>query len=205
MCRHHPSLPQAPPPRSPSSAKLVGPRASAQGQNSSSGIGSRERSWARGPWRRPSLYSGHCPDFLTQVCTRVSSGTILAGARGGLAGLANIEGETRGTKRISLKLVGQSSQPPPPPPPASPPSGTLGPKTDGSGSMGSALLSEHRTTLDCPSHEWPLQGTAIVPNPPLSASRLEKIQAHRGMHNELRGSVPLSNVFPGLQLHMTCW
>lgn len=38
----------------------------------------------------------------------------------------------------------------------------------------------------------------VIPNAPLRASRLEKIQAHRGVQNEHRASVRQSNVFPGL-------
>lgn len=40
----------------------------------------------------------------------------------------------------------------------------------------------------------------VIPKAPLCASRLEKIQAHRGVQNERRASVHQTNVFPGLAL-----
>lgn len=65
--------------------------------------------------------------------------------------------------------------------------------------MGSALLSEHPCQSGLPLSRVAHARDSDRSKPPHSASLLEKIQAHRGGHNELRGSVPLSNVFSGLQ------
>lgn len=46
--------------------------------------------------RKPSLQSGSGPNFLIQVCIRVSPGTIIAGAQGSRSDLVEMEGEMQG-------------------------------------------------------------------------------------------------------------